>query len=361
MKIKKFNRIFLVLLIILSMFAADISAANITAYSEEQRPSVSFNYGEEPGVFRISVDIWDFYNISNLTFQMTYDTDVLRYLSFSAGEKFSSAILSVNDNDGTLTVALVSLAPLYVQSGTMITFEFEMLNSEPISFESKAKVIDCTDSFLNPIDIYIQETTYFYVKNDASTGFDLYLYAENYNVNLYEDVAFTIGFNRNYGLYSGSITLQYDANILEFVGCEFSNPVDGMILEYTEVGEGTNGIVNIAFAGTEVYSNRNQFIDCIFLPKAEGYANVYLGDATITNKDLKESKGYYGYGASIYVSDHKSYNYFAVSTPEIVKTGDTFDVTLAINNNSGFNALTAALTYNTSVFEFVGAEFVDSV
>jgi len=361
LKIKNFNRIFLVLLIISFMFAAEISAANITAYSEEQQSSVAFNYAEEPSVFRISVDVWNFYNISNLTFQMTYDTDILEYLSFSVEEEFSSAMLSVNDNGGTITVALVGLAPLYIQSGTMITFEFQMLNSDPISFESKAKVIDCTDSFLNPIDIYIPETSYFYVKNDISTEFDLYLNSEYYNVNLYEDVVFSIGFYRNYGLYSGSFTLQYDANVLEFVGCEFSNTANGMILEYTDVSEGEIGKVNIAFAGAEPYSNRGHFIECIFLPKVEGYADVFLGEAAFTSKDLKESKGYYGYGAGIYVSDHKSYNYFAVSGPETVKTGDTFDVTLAINNNSGFNALTATLIYDTSVFEFVGAEFVDSV
>ncbi len=353
---KKFrrNRTLLVVLVILSMLAAEFSAAGIPALASEQ-PYISVDGREEPDGFYATLSCSNFEDVANLSMQIQFDPTVMRYVSYEADSILDNALVSVTAKDDTLTLAFISTTGLYFNYRQLLTLRFELLNPEPTYTELHCTVLECTDAVMNSKAISCNDYTGFWVKNDASTNYEPFTWGDN-EVTLFSDASTHIGFSKNGGFYAGSMTITYDATQMDFVGCAFAQEGLDMTLDYTSVGDENNGKVNIAFAGTALYSSTGDFLKLIFVPKTVGWCGYNVGDLILTNANLQEVSFDYNFGSSFYVTDTSAENYFAISNPDKIVTGETLDVVIDLNNNSGFAALTGSLLYDSDLFEFVSAQ-----
>ena len=336
------------------MLAAEFSAAGIPALANEQ-PYVYFNGTEEAGDFSFTLSCNSAEGIANFSMQITYDPAVLRYVSYEVNSALDNALVSVSANNGTLTLAFVSTSNLYFDYRELITLRFDLLNPEPTYTEIHCAVLECTDMMLNSKSVSCDEYLGYWVKNDATTNYELSLW-NDYNVPLFSDTSARLSFNKNGGFYAGSLTVTYDPAQMEFAGCKFKQENLGMTLNFTDVGDETAGRINIAFAGTQLYSSIGDFLEIIFVPKATDWCWYNVENLVLTNGNLQDVCFDGGFGNSIYCCDTSAENYFSLTNAATVAAGNTFDVVIDLNNNAGFAALTGALVYDSDLFEFVSAE-----
>ena len=354
MKRNTHNRRLLVLLIILSMLAADFSAAGIPALAAEA-PRISLSGREESSQFSLTVNGSNFSKITVLTLQITYDPAVMRYVSYEANPMLNSGLLSVNASNGVVTMAYVSTGSLQFHYSDLITLQFDLLNPQPTYTEVFTQVLECTDTSMNPVAVSCDECIGYWITNNASTSYE-FGFTSNDNVPLYADTAVKLVLGKNGGFLAGSLTLNYDPKQLEFVGCSLSPAAQDMAVTYTDNGNEETGKISIAFAGRELYYNTGEFLIFYFVPKTSGWCNYLISDIVLTNAHIQDVVFDYGISSSFYATDATSDNYFSITNPSHADQDDTVDVVLQLNNNSGFSALTGTLLYDSSLFEFVSAE-----
>ena len=158
---------------------------------------------------------------------------------------------------------------------------------------------------------------------------------------------------------SGSFILHYNEEQVRFQKVTANKNVEGLIVSYNKVEEGT---VKVAYAFNKCSTTTMNFLNMEFIPLEKSTSsNISLSDVTITNEQLQECTFDGSYETSISTLDSQSDNLFTVNGPDSIDSQETFDVTIDLAGNSGIAAMTASLEYDSDIFEIQSASFSDSI
>ncbi len=363
--IKKINRLFIAAITAVSMFAGFIPSD--IAVAAEEAPNIWYmgTQVNTEEIFRIQVMGQNFDNVGSLVFTIQYDAEILKLNSYETGSAITGSLISVNDNNGLITIAIVNTHGISCDfQEVILVMDFDIIGSDKYWTDFVYNVIECTDTNSLPVEITCEPSSSFYIDNSASRFYNHMWTSSDWQADLYEEFTYSFGLSVNAGIYGGSFSVWYDPSKLEFASCELTDAYSDMVLSYSErTSEDGQGYIDIAFTGTELNKSATNIIDVNFIAIGTGETVIWYGNnLTLTNSKLEDmilmEEGSYT-GTTHTIVDREASNFFSVTAPENVAANETFDVIVGINNNSGFSALTSTIKYDPTLFEYVGAELID--
>ncbi len=320
--------------------------------------------GEEPYIFR---ELWfdsdgdailDIYvnnckEIGSLSFDVSYNTEQFEYIRYKTEYTVGNTLVSVNENSGTISVAAVTLSGL-VTDAILVRLEFEVLASGSVEVAFPLEVTECTDLYTNAVAVTYDAEGYvgnMYFDPENYCGFTPYMIDKNtFSINEVMEVGCRI--DNSPGIYSCEYTVIYDANYIEYIRYEIPQYINAMV----DVNVVSEGELRVAIASTELIHDMLNLLTLKFIARKEVAQWGYIDykDTTYVNAQLKEvTNNSYYYGVNYAITNNVEPNIFTISGPEAAKTYDTITVEVAIDDNSGFSAMTLNLNYDASVLKFV--------
>lgn len=237
-----------------------------------------------------------------------------------------------------------------------ITYTADFVGSEQCVFNTN--INEAYDRNLSNIDFNIDSQLTINVDNPLSDNYQVNLEGTT-DANANDTVQCRFGFSRNAGVMSGSFILHYNEEQVRFQKVTANKNVEGLIVSYNKVEEGT---VKVAYAFNKCSTTTMNFLNMEFIPLEKSTSsNISLSDVTITNEQLQECTFDGSYEATISTSEQQSDNLFTVNGLDSIDSQETFDVTINLAGNSGIASMTAYLEYDKDIFEIQDASFSDGI
>ena len=359
MKIKnKFYHFIVSIILVVSLLAGTIVPANTIVKADDNNPTIWTSYEQSNGVFTIHYYGTGITNLSSYQMLIKYDNEKLSYKECKFSSEFGSTITSAKESQGTVKIALINGNGLSVSDKELfaITYTADFVGSEQCVFNTN--INEAYDRNLSNIDFNIDSQLTINVNNPLSDNYQVNLEGTT-DANANDTVQCRFGFSHNAGVMSGSFILHYNEEQVRFQKVTANKNVEGLIVSYNKVEEGT---VKVAYAFNKCSTTTMNFLNMEFIPLEKSTSsNISLSDVTITNEQLQECTFDGSYEATISTSEQQSDNLFTVNGLDSIDSQKTFDVTIDLAGNSGIASMTAYLEYDKDIFEIQDASFSDGI
>lgn len=359
MKIKnKFYHFIVSIILVVSLLAGTIVPANTIVKADDNNPTIWTSYEQSNGVVTIHYYGTGITNLSSYQMLIKYDNEKLSYKECKFSSELGSTITSAKESQGTVKIALINGNGLSVSDKELfaITYTADFVGSEQCVFNTN--INEAYDRNLSNIDFNIDSQLTINVNNPLSDNYQVNL-EETTDANANDTVQCRFGFSRNAGVMSGSFILHYNEEQVRFQKVTANKNVEGLIVSYNKVEEGT---VKVAYAFNKCSTTTMNFLNMEFIPLEKSTSsNISLSDVTITNEQLQECTFDGSYEATISTSEQQSDNLFTVNGLDSIDSQETFDVTINLAGNSGIASMTAYLEYDKDIFEIQDASFSDGI
>ena len=358
MKIKnKFYHFIVSIILVVSLLAGTIVPANTIVKADDNNPTIWTSYEQSNGVVTIHYYGTGITNLSSYQMLIKYDNEKLSYKECKFSSELGSTITSAKESQGTIKIALINGNGLSVSDKELfaITYTADFVGSEQCVFNTN--INEAYDRNLSNIDFNIDSQLTINVNNPLSDNYQVNLEGTT-DANANDTVQCRFGFSRNAGVMSGSFILHYNEEQVRFQKVTANKNVEGLIVSYNKVEEGT---VKVAYAFNKCSTTTMNFLNMEFIPLEKSTSsNISLSDVTITNEQLQECTFDGSYEATISTSE-QSDNLFTVNGLDSIDSQETFDVTINLAGNSGIASMTAYLEYDKDIFEIQDASFSDGI
>ena len=359
MKIKnKFYHFIVSIILVVSLLAGTIVPANTIVKADDNNPTIWTSYEQSNGVVTIHYYGTGITNLSSYQMLIKYDNEKLSYKECKFSSELGSTITSAKESQGTVKIALINGNGLSVSDKELfaITYTADFVGSEQCVFNTN--INEAYDRNLSNIDFNIDSQLTINVNNPLSDNYQVNLEGTT-DANANDTVQCRFGFSRNAGVMSGSFILHYNEEQVRFQKVTANKNVEGLIVSYNKVEEGT---VKVAYAFNKCSTTTMNFLNMEFIPLEKSTSsNISLSDVTITNEQLQECTFDGSYEATISTSEQQSDNLFTVNGLDSIDSQETFDVTINLAGNSGTASMTAYLEYDKDIFEIQDASFSDGI
>ena len=359
MKIKnKFYHFIVSIILVVSLLAGTIVPANTIVKADDNNPTIWTSYEQSNGVVTIHYYGTGITNLSSYQMLIKYDNEKLSYKECKFSSELGSTITSAKESQGTVKIALINGNGLSVSDKDLfaITYTADFVGSEQCVFNTN--INEAYDRNLSNIDFNIDSQLTINVDNPLSDNYQVNLEGTT-DANANDTVQCRLGFSRNAGVMSGSFILHYNEEQVRFQKVTANKNVEGLIVSYNKVEEGT---VKVAYAFNKCSTTTMNFLNMEFIPLEKSTSsNISLSDVTITNEQLQECTFDGSYEATISTSEQQSDNLFTVNGLDSIDSQETFDVTINLAGNSGIASMTAYLEYDKDIFEIQDASFSDGI
>ena len=359
MKIKnKFYHFIVSIILVVSLLAGTIVPANTIVKADDNNPTLWTSYEQSNGVVTIHYYGTGITNLSSYQMLIKYDNEKLSYKECKFSSELGSTITSAKESQGTVKIALINGNGLSVSDKELfaITYTADFVGSEQCVFNTN--INEAYDRNLSNIDFNIDSQLTINVDNPLSDNYQVNLEGTT-DANANDTVQCRFGFSRNAGVMSGSFILHYNEEQVRFQKVTANKNVEGLIVSYNKVEEGT---VKVAYAFNKCSTTTMNFLNMEFIPLEKSTSsNISLSDVTITNEQLQECTFDGSYEATISTSEQQSDNLFTVNGLDSIDSQETFDVTINLAGNSGIASMTAYLEYDKDIFEIQDASFSDGI
>ena len=359
MKIKnKFYHFIVSIILVVSLLAGTIVPANTIVKADDNNPTIWTSYEQSNGVVTIHYYGTGITNLSSYQMLIKYDNEKLSYKECKFSSELGSTITSAKESQGTIKIALINGNGLSVSDKELfaITYTADFVGSEQCVFNTN--INEAYDRNLSNIDFNIDSQLTINVNNPLSDNYQVNLEGTT-DANANDTVQCRFGFSRNAGVMSGSFILHYNEEQVRFQKVTANKNVEGLIVSYNKVEEGT---VKVAYAFNKCSTTTMNFLNMEFIPLEKSTSsNISLSDVTITNEQLQECTFDGSYEAIISTSEQQSDNLFTVNGLDSIDSQETFDVTINLAGNSGIASMTAYLEYDKDIFEIQDASFSDGI
>ncbi|RHD16724.1 cohesin domain-containing protein [Eubacterium ventriosum] len=359
MKIKnKFYHFIVSIILVVSLLAGTIVPANTIVKADDNNPTIWTSYEQSNGVVTIHYYGTGITNLSSYQMLIKYDNEKLSYKECKFSSELGSTITSAKESQGTVKIALINGNGLSVTDKELfaITYTADFVGSEQCVFNTN--INEAYDRNLSNIDFNIDSQLTINVNNPLSDNYQVNLEGTT-DANANDTVQCRFGFSRNAGVMSGSFILHYNEEQVRFQKVTANKNVEGLIVSYNKVEEGT---VKVAYAFNKCSTTTMNFLNMEFIPLEKSTSsNISLSDVTITNEQLQECTFDGSYEATISTSEQQSDNLFTVNGLDSIDSQETFDVTINLAGNSGIASMTAYLEYDKDIFEIQDASFSDGI
>ena len=358
MKIKnKIYQFIVSIVLVVSLLAGAIVPAN-TIVKADTNPRIWTSYEQSNGVVTIHYYGTGITNLSSYQMLIKYDNEKLSYKECKFSSELGSTITSAKESQGTVKIALINGNGLSVTDKELfaITYTADFVGSEQCVFNTN--INEAYDRNLSNIDFNIDSQLTINVNNPLSDNYQVNLEGTT-DANANDTVQCRFGFSHNAGVMSGSFILHYNEEQVRFQKVTANKNVEGLIVSYNKVEEGT---VKVAYAFNKCSTTTMNFLNMEFIPLEKSTSsNISLSDVTITNEQLQECTFDGSYEATISTSEQQSDNLFTVNGLDSIDSQETFDVTINLAGNSGIASMTAYLEYDKDIFEIRDASFSDGI
>ena len=358
MKIKnKIYQFIVSIVLVVSLLAGAIVPAN-TIVKADTNPRIWTSYEQSNGVVTIHYYGTGITNLSSYQMLIKYDNEKLSYKECKFSSELGSTITSAKESQGTVKIALINGNGLSVTDKELfaITYTADFVGSEQCVFNTN--INEAYDRNLSNIDFNIDSQLTINVNNPLSDNYQVNLEGTT-DANANDTVQCRFGFSHNAGVMSGSFILHYNEEQVRFQKVTANKNVEGLIVSYNKVEEGT---VKVAYAFNKCSTTTMNFLNMEFIPLEKSTSsNISLSDVTITNEQLQECTFDGSYEATISTSEQQSDNLFTVNGLDSIDSQETFDVTINLAGNSGIASMTAYLEYDKDIFEIQDASFSDGI
>lgn len=359
MKIKnKFYHFIVSIILVVSLLAGTIVPANTIVKADDNNPTIWTSYEQSNGVVTIHYYGTGITNLSSYQMLIKYDNEKLSYKECKFSSELGSTITSAKESQGTVKIALINGNGLSVSDKELfaITYTADFVGSEQCVFNTN--INEAYDRNLSNIDFNIDSQLTINVDNPLSDNYQVNLEGTT-DANANDTVQCRFGLSRNAGVMSGSFILHYNEEQVRFQKVTANKNVEGLIVSYNKVEEGT---VKVAYAFNKCSTTTMNFLNMEFIPLEKSTSsNISLSDVTITNEQLQECTFDGSYEATISTSEQQSDNLFTVNGLDSIDSQETFDVTINLAGNSGIASMTAYLEYDKDIFEIQDASFSDGI
>ena len=359
MKIKnKFYHFIVSIILVVSLLAGTIVPANTIVKADDNNPTIWTSYEQSNGVVTIHYYGTGITNLSSYQMLIKYDNEKLSYKECKFSSELGSTITSAKESQGTIKIALINGNGLSVTDKELfaITYTADFVGSEQCVFNTN--INEAYDRNLSNIDFNIDSQLTINVDNPLSDNYQVNLEGTT-DANANDTVQCRFGFSHNAGVMSGSFILHYNEEQVRFQKVTANKNVEGLIVSYNKVEEGT---VKVAYAFNKCSTTTMNFLNMEFIPLEKSTSsNISLSDVTITNEQLQECTFDGSYEATISTSEQQSDNLFTVNGLDSIDSQETFDVTINLAGNSGIASMTAYLEYDKDIFEIQDASFSDGI
>ena len=359
MKIKnKFYHFIVSIILVVSLLAGTIVPANTIVKADDNNPTIWTSYEQSNGVVTIHYYGTGITNLSSYQMLIKYDNEKLSYKECKFSSELGSTITSAKESQGTVKIALINGNGLSVTDKELfaITYTADFVGSEQCVFNTN--INEAYDRNLSNIDFNIDSQLTINVDNPLSDNYQVNLEGTT-DANANDTVQCRFGFSHNAGVMSGSFILHYNEEQVRFQKVTANKNVEGLIVSYNKVEEGT---VKVAYAFNKCSTTTMNFLNMEFIPLEKSTSsNISLSDVTITNEQLQECTFDGSYEATISTSEQQSDNLFTVNGLDSIDSQETFDVTINPAGNSGIASMTAYLEYDKDIFEIQDASFSDGI
>ena len=359
MKIKnKFYHFIVSIILVVSLLAGTIVPANTIVKADDNNPTIWTSYEQSNGVVTIHYYGTGITNLSSYQMLIKYDNEKLSYKECKFSSELGSTITSAKESQGTIKIALINGNGLSVTDKELfaITYTADFVGSEQCVFNTN--INEAYDRNLSNIDFNIDSQLTINVDNPLSDNYQVNLEGTT-DANANDTVQCRFGLSRNAGVMSGSFILHYNEEQVRFQKVTANKNVEGLIVSYNKVEEGT---VKVAYAFNKCSTTTMNFLNMEFIPLEKSTSsNISLSDVTITNEQLQECTFDGSYEATISTSEQQSDNLFTVNGLDSIDSQETFDVTINLAGNSGIASMTAYLEYDKDIFEIQDASFSDGI
>ena len=359
MKIKnKFYNFIVSIILVVSLLAGTIVPANTIVKADDNNPTIWTSYEQSNGVVTIHYYGTGITNLSSYQMLIKYDNEKLSYKECKFSSELGSTITSAKESQGTVKIALINGNGLSVTDKELfaITYTADFVGSEQCVFNTN--INEAYDRNLSNIDFNIDSQLTINVDNPLSDNYQVNLEGTT-DANANDTVQCRFGFSHNAGVMSGSFILHYNEEQVRFQKVTANKNVEGLIVSYNKVEEGT---VKVAYAFNKCSTTTMNFLNMEFIPLEKSTSsNISLSDVTITNEQLQECTFDGSYEATISTSEQQSDNLFTVNGLDSIDSQETFDVTINLAGNSGIASMTAYLEYDKDIFEIQDASFSDGI
>ena len=350
MKIKnKIYQFIVSIVLVVSLLAGAIVPAN-TIVKADTNPRIWTSYEQSNGV--------GITNLSSYQMLIKYDNEKLSYKECKFSSELGSTITSAKESQGTVKIALINGNGLSVTDKELFAIKYtaDFVGSEQCVFNTN--INEAYDRNLSNIDFNIDSQLTINVDNPLSDNYQVNLEGTT-DANANDTVQCRFGFSHNAGVMSGSFILHYNEEQVRFQKVTANKNVEGLIVSYNKVEEGT---VKVAYAFNKCSTTTMNFLNMEFIPLEKSTSsNISLSDVTITNEQLQECTFDGSYEATISTSEQQSDNLFTVNGLDSIDSQETFDVTINLAGNSGIASMTAYLEYDKDIFEIQDASFSDGI
>ena len=359
MKIKnKFYHFIVSIILVVSLLAGTIVPANTIVKADDNNPTIWTSYEQSNGVVTIHYYGTGITNLSSYQMLIKYDNEKLSYKECKFSSELGLTITSAKESQGTVKIALINGNGLSVSDKELfaITYTADFVGSEQCVFNTN--INEAYDRNLSNIDFNIDSQLTINVNNPLSDNYQVNLEGTT-DANANDTVQCRFGFSHNAGVMSGSFILHYNEEQVRFQKVTANKNVEGLIVSYNKVEEGT---VKVAYAFNKCSTTTMNFLNMEFIPLEKSTSsNISLSDVTITNEQLQECTFDGSYEATISTSEQQSDNLFTVNGLDSIDSQETFDVTINLAGNSGIASMTAYLEYDKDIFEIQDASFSDGI
>ena len=358
MKIKnKIYQFIVSIVLVVSLLAGAIVPAN-TIVKADTNPRIWTSYEQSNGVVTIHYYGTGITNLSSYQMLIKYDNEKLSYKECKFSSELGSTITSAKESQGTVKIALINGNGLSVTDKELFAIKYtaDFVGSEQCVFNTN--INEAYDRNLSNIDFNIDSQLTINVDNPLSDNYQVNLEGTT-DANANDTVQCRFGFSHNAGVMSGSFILHYNEEQVRFQKVTANKNVEGLIVSYNKVEEGT---VKVAYAFNKCSTTTMNFLNMEFIPLEKSTSsNISLSDVTITNEQLQECTFDGSYEATISTSEQQSDNLFTVNGLDSIDSQETFDVTINLAGNSGIASMTAYLEYDKDIFEIQDASFSDGI
>ena len=359
MKIKnKFYHFIVSIILVVSLLAGTIVPANTIVKADDNNPTIWTSYEQSNGVVTIHYYGTGITNLSSYQMLIKYDNEKLSYKECKFSSELGLTITSAKESQGTVKIALINGNGLSVSDKELfaITYTADFVGSEQCVFNTN--INEAYDRNLSNIDFNIDSQLTINVNNPLSDNYQVNLEGTT-DANANDTVQCRFGFSHNAGVMSGSFILHYNEEQVRFQKVTANKNVEGLIVSYNKVEEGT---VKVAYAFNKCSTTTMNFLNMEFIPLEKStYSYISLTDVVVTNEQLQECVFEGSYKTSISTLDSQSDNLFTVNGPDSIDSQETFDVTIDLAGNSGIAAMTASLEYDSDIFEIQSSSFSESI
>ncbi len=330
-----------------------IGEAGVLVEHDEADITVGTAIGAEDDEIEIPITIENNEGLTAMRLFVNYDAAALKLLEIVDGELFGEFVATEDLNKDTIALVFQNIAEENMTAnGTVATLKFRILEGAALG-DSPITVTyeedDVYDIGFAPVDLNITDGYITIEDRKAEVSID-----KQIKVKRGDEIEVPVMLDVNPGLAAMRLFLDFDTNVLEFLGAE-----GGSIFANFEVTNTSKSPIALVFndASEANVTGTGVLATLKFRAAADATVDEYALSLSynaedVYNVDFKDVKVAMTDGSILVVPQRATVEVIA----DDVKQGNEFEVKVDLSTNPGLAAMRLFMEFDTTAFEFLGAE-----